>query len=495
MITKRLSGPGWLRLLMICAQALLTIMVVLWLRGQYRSQAAIFDRLTNQIREEAEREVLDSVLMKSVVKPILDTGSRINFRFTFDTDSIKKITNGQQNKSNNFNLPVSHGTVAIAFTDTTCDAGKGKRSITLTNRSIKTQMVIQGVKLFINELTDSTSHSAHLTDSLIHFTDSTLFLNKIRAKLQASLPGIEVIQVHKAATAGNFPDTFFSSKGNVGSMPFPEVRYTGRGTYILKQTTSEIIFALLVLILTATAFIVSFRSLKNQMVLNEMREDFVRNISHELKTPVATVKVALEALQNFSRKNDPEKLSEYLSMAGQEMDRLELLINRVLNISGLSQHRDFLVHEKIDLGALIHETVRMITPQAARVNASINMELPEGEIEFTGDRLQLQGLLLNLIDNALKYAGPSPVIEIGLLRDSGSVKIWVADHGPGIPEKYHRKIFDRFFRISTGDVHSVKGHGLGLTYASHIAQLHHGKIELISPVNGGAKFIIHLPVS
>jgi len=498
---KTPSKTGWLRLMMIGTQAMLTVMVGLWLRMQYHDQAGLFDKLTNQIKTEVEREVLDSALMIKFVKPMLDTGERINMQFTFSTDSIRRISKEfskqpitTMKQGENQVLKADQGSIAIAYTDTV-RLQNHEKAITVKTKFQKTSLMIQGVKLFINEFTDSTKAFAYFTDSLLRFPDTALYLKKLRARMMDELPGIEARLAEPNTVEPTLHDSLFPLSKPAPLNPFPEIRFSGREAHIIRQMIPETIFAFLVLILAASAFTVSFRNLKNQMALNLMRENFISNISHELKTPVATVKVALEALQNYNQKSDPDKLSRYLTMAGQEMNRLELLINRVLNTSGHVPKKGLLVTEQIDLKQLIEETTLLMTPQSEKVDATFNLRMMPEDCPFKGDRLQLQGMLVNLIDNALKYGGTTPKIEINLFMDPDTIRIVVSDQGPGIPAQYHQKVFERFFRVSTGDVHTIKGHGLGLTYARMVAELHGGKIELTTPETGGARFTIKLPIA
>lgn len=473
---------------MVSAQAMLALLVVLWLRGQWMEQGRFLQSQTDQVLGEVEREVFDTLILTTMVRPMLDSGSKVNFRFTFNSDSIRRIAQKMPASKAITNLPFDQGTVAIAISDTGKTASK-HRNITLKTRSDKSRLVIQGVKMFISELTDSSSRFSFFSDSLFRFSDSALFHQKLKEKLLARLPGIGFAFASASDTLLS-PGNVFTA-GDIGHT-FPQVVFTGTTLWLARQLVAEFLFALLVLLLSASAFVVAFRSLKKQILLNQMRDEFVSNLSHELKTPVATVKVALEALQQFNQKNDPERLTEYLTMAGLEMNRLELLISRVLNVSGLSGRRDLMVTEQVDMKSLIENTVRMMSARVEVAGASITLDLPDEEVVVSGDSLQLQGMLLNLLDNALKYGGPIPEISITLKEATGEVTMSVSDKGPGIAEPYREKVFERFFRIPTGDLHAVKGHGLGLSYALMVAGLHGGTIVLKPHEGPGAHFMIKL---
>ncbi|MBK6964234.1 MAG: HAMP domain-containing histidine kinase [Bacteroidales bacterium] len=263
---------------------------------------------------------------------------------------------------------------------------------------------------------------------------------------------------------------------------------------ILRGIWPQFIFALLLVLLTASAFILSFRSLKAQVLLNEQRNDFIRNMSHELKTPVATVKVALEALKNFNRRNDPVLMDEYLDMATAETNRLEMLISRVMNISASNGELIKPNPEQTDMGDLIREVLQAFKPRIEAEKAIVTVNLPDESITENIDRLHLQGVILNLIDNSLKYSIPPAEIEIVLSSDKNGIRITVADRGIGIPAEYRSRIFEKFFRVPTGDRHNVKGYGLGLSYAEMVMKQHGGSITYAERSGGGSIFSLTLPI-
>jgi signal transduction histidine kinase len=264
--------------------------------------------------------------------------------------------------------------------------------------------------------------------------------------------------------------------------------------YLFWRLLPQIFFVSILLALTAAAFYITFRSLKAQIKLGDMKDDFISNMSHELKTPIATVKIALEALNNFNIIDDPKKGREYLGMATAEMDRLELLATRVLNTSLLETGNIYLLQESYELDRLVNEVVASMQPRIRQFEARVSFEKKGRNFKIPMDKLHMQGVLVNLLDNSLKY-GDNPVnIHIALIENNGDIRLQFTDNGPGIPEEYKEKVFEKFFRVPTGDRHDIKGHGLGLSYAAQVMRQHSGNIQVSNVATGGCMFTLTLPL-
>ena len=260
--------------------------------------------------------------------------------------------------------------------------------------------------------------------------------------------------------------------------------------YLFWRLLPQICFVVILLLLTAAAFYFTFKSLGSQIKLGLMKDDFISNMSHELKTPIATVKVALEALNNFNIIEDPVRGREYLGMATAEMDRLELLATRVLNTSLLETGNIYLQQESYELDKLVKEVIQSMQLRIKQFGAGISIAVTGHNFKIPMDKLHMQGVLVNLIDNSLKY-GDKPVnIEIALAENNGAVKLEFKDNGPGIPEEYREKVFEKFFRVPTGDRHNIKGHGLGLSYAAQVMRQHRGNIAVNNLATGGCMFTL-----
>ena len=260
--------------------------------------------------------------------------------------------------------------------------------------------------------------------------------------------------------------------------------------YLYGKLLPQICFGFILLFVTGAAFLITFKSLKAQIKLGNMKDDFISNMSHELKTPIATVKCALEALNNFNVIEDVKLSREYLAMACSEMDRLELLATSSLNTSLLETGKLYIQRESYDLKKLVEEVLQTMQLRLQQQGAKVSFESNGSNFLIPVDKLHTQGVLINLLDNSLKY-GKSPVnINIRLAENNGAVQLMLSDNGPGIPEEYREKVFEKFFRVPTGNRHNTKGYGLGLSYAAQVMRQHNGAINVNNMAGGGCMFTL-----
>lgn len=263
-------------------------------------------------------------------------------------------------------------------------------------------------------------------------------------------------------------------------------------SYLLRRISMPILFSVILLGITILSFVLLYRSLLKQRRLAELKNEFISNITHELKTPIATVGVAIEALRNFNAMNDPQKTKEYLDVSANELQRLGLLVDKVLKLSMFEKKEVELKIEQLQLKDVVDEVVASLRLQLEKHQAKVTM-LAEGNSSLQGDKLHLQSVVFNLLDNALKYGKADPAIEISIKEENESVVLSVTDNGIGMAPEYRDKIFDKFFRIPHGDTHNAKGYGLGLSYAAQVVQKHNGTITVTSEPGIGSKFTITLP--
>ena len=262
--------------------------------------------------------------------------------------------------------------------------------------------------------------------------------------------------------------------------------------YLIKKLVSPILFSLFLVGVTLLSFVLLYRNIQRQKRLANIKNEFISNITHELKTPIATVGVAIEALRNFSAINDPQRTKEYLDISQNELHRLSLLVDKVLKLSMFEKKEIELRFENLDLKGVVDEVVSSMRLQIEKHHANVLVS-QEGDTNMQGDRLHLLSVVFNLLDNALKYANGNTAIKIDMKEKGSDVELSIADNGIGISPEYKDKVFEKFFRVPAGDTHNTKGYGLGLSYVSHVVQKHQGKIEVESQPGLGTKFIITLP--
>lgn len=263
-------------------------------------------------------------------------------------------------------------------------------------------------------------------------------------------------------------------------------------SYMFDKLKLPILFSLLLVGITVASFVLLYRNMLKQKRLAELKNEFISNITHELKTPIATVGVAIEALKSFNAMDDPKRTQEYLSISQNELQRLNLLVDKVLKLSMFEKKEIDLKYELINLKDVVDEVVASMRLQIEKYRASVTVNV-EGDCTLQADRLHLLSVVFNLLDNALKYGGDSPVVQINLEEKENSIEMKVSDNGIGISPEYKDKVFEKFFRVPHGDTHNAKGYGLGLSYTAHVIKKHSGTIRLESEQGKGAIFIIILP--
>jgi two-component system phosphate regulon sensor histidine kinase PhoR len=263
--------------------------------------------------------------------------------------------------------------------------------------------------------------------------------------------------------------------------------------FVLKKMGFQIGGSILLLLFVLISFITVYRNLMAQQRLTVIKNDFISNITHELKTPIATVNVAIEALRNFGGLQSPERTKEYLDISASELQRLSLLVDKVLKLSMFEKHEITLQKESFDLLKLVEEVISSMKLQFEKQKAVVELQATGQNFMINADRMHITSVVYNLLDNALKYSKENPHIGIKLLRQAEYFELRVSDNGIGIADAYRSKIFEQFFRVPSGNRHNIKGYGLGLSYVSHIVQQHHGFIEVESELGKGSTFIVKIP--
>lgn len=231
-----------------------------------------------------------------------------------------------------------------------------------------------------------------------------------------------------------------------------------------------------------------------QKRLDEMKDDFIGNMTHELKTPISTIALSSEVLSDPGISRDPERLRTYARIIRAENDRLRQQVERVLQLATRDQGQRKMHREAVDLHELVEETVGSFRVLLEERKGSCTMDLQAEDAVVEGDRVHLGNALFNLVDNAVKYSKGAPEVHIASSNDRKSVRITVSDKGIGIHREDLRNIFERFFRTHTGNVHDVKGFGLGLHYVAETVRAHHGKVKVDSTWGQGSTFTIEFPL-
>lgn len=249
-------------------------------------------------------------------------------------------------------------------------------------------------------------------------------------------------------------------------------------------------FTLFVVFVSASALY----QIIHQKKISEIKTDFINNMSHEFKTPIATINLALDAIANPKSKLIPEKIERYVNMIREENIRMLTQVENVLRISQLERSSDPLKKVKVDIHLIIEEAISHIELLIADKSGTLTKKFKANQTVVFGNKSHLTNIIVNLLDNALKYNEKKPRVLVETYNLDGYLILKIKDNGIGMSPTIQKKIFDKFYRATSGNIHNVKGHGLGLAYVKKIVDFHKGKIKLESKVNEGTIFNIALPI-
>lgn len=230
-----------------------------------------------------------------------------------------------------------------------------------------------------------------------------------------------------------------------------------------------------------------------QKQIDEIKSDFVNNMTHELKTPISTISLSSEALMKPNITEKPERIDRYSKIIHEEADKLKQQVEKVLQVALFSEGQLELKKEKVDLVSLIKDVIEHNEVRLEECGGKVIINRENISLVSKVDASHLYNVFDNLIDNAIKYSDENPVIEVSLGEKKNFNIITIKDNGIGISSENQKRIFDKFYRVPTGDIHNVKGFGIGLNYASKIISLHQGSIKLSSKLGKGSTFTIELP--
>ncbi len=230
-----------------------------------------------------------------------------------------------------------------------------------------------------------------------------------------------------------------------------------------------------------------------QRQLSDIQKLFINNLTHELKTPISSIGLSAQVLSDEQIVDNPQRLSEYVRIILEQSNRLARNVEKVLNLASLEKNRIQLVLEKTDLDKFVGKTTERFLQSETGMHASIRFtDISPGETIWA-DLFHFANVIQNILENAAKYCKRPPEIEISILKKGRFLCLSFRDNGIGIPRAERKKIFRKFYRVSTGNIHDVKGFGLGLDYVSRIVKAHRWKIKVGENNNGGSVFMIMIP--
>ncbi|MGF6849100.1 two-component system phosphate regulon sensor histidine kinase PhoR [Chitinophaga sp. W3I9] len=476
----KLSIPATISLIALTI-LLITAFQAYWLSNNYREEKRLFTARTNILFRE-------TIFRLQAVKLNLD--SNISLR-VHDRAGMTGVTNVLQERMRDSTMsapamPIRKRTMFVAVDPASMPEDDSVNVQYGVTKGVPATTVFQFLA-GVDSLRDSIT-----VKEVVDRYQRALEREKINVSFTVNTIPLDTTTNHMFNT---FPDDLEGNTVTIGfTKPMSyQVLFENNTWYLLKRISQPILISFFLLAVTIFSFLLLYRNLKQQQRLAQLKNDFISNMTHELKTPIATVSVAIEALRNFDALEDLQTTLEYLDISANEMNRLALLVDKVLKLSMFENREIPLNKEPFDLTDLTRSVMISMKLQFEKQRAVTTLKRTGHNFIITADKLHMTSVLYNLLDNALKYSSQDPNILIHIIDHKQYLELRVTDNGIGIAREYKNKIFEKFFRVPSGNRHNIKGYGLGLSYVSHIIQSHMGFIEVESELHKGSTFSIKLP--
>ena len=324
-----------------------------------------------------------------------------------------------------------------------------------------------------------------------HFNVVTHKNGKYRYVFKPTKP-VQQVNPQRALSQVNYATILFpndiSPQPNKLLLDFPS-----ENTFVIKQMWTVLASAFVFIAIIIFCFTFAVNTILKQKKMSDMTKDFINNMTHEFKTPIATVSLACQAMQDPDIRRLPNQMNRYMGMIKEENDRLGQQVEKVLQIARLDREDFKLNISEVDVHQSISKAVRNIQIQVEKRGGVLNTELNAEQTCIHADEIHLTNMIINLLDNANKYSPENPEITIKTQSNERGVKVMISDKGQGISKEVINKVFDKFYRAPTGNIHDVKGFGLGLSYVKTMVDAHQGEIQVKSEPTKGSTFTLFFP--
>ncbi|HMH20601.1 MAG TPA: HAMP domain-containing sensor histidine kinase [Puia sp.] len=474
-------------LLMVLTIGTIVAFQAFWLRKSYAEEKRLFTIRTNLLFRE-------TILKLEASKLHLDTSINFSFQERPGMTKLARVMLDKQTKDSSGKL---HEQKTFVITMNHEDTNRGAdpaHRIQLRVPDARAFDFLSNIDSLIEPVTASEISARYLRvldKEAIHLPfriKATPVVRDQNNPPRSGLPGSELL---------DFDQDDSKVVTSLGRRMAYELHFDNSGWYVARRIGPQALFSLVLVGFTLLSFLSLYRNWQQQRRLTLLKNDFISNITHELKTPIATLSVAVEALKNFNALHDPARTQEYLDISSNELQRLSLLVDKVLKLSLFEREEIELKKDHFDLKVLVEEVMASMRLQFEKYQARLTLEVQDGEEDadfyLKADKLHITSVIFNLLDNALKYSRQDPAIQIRLASGRGQLLLSVTDNGLGIPAAYMNRIFEKFFRVPTGDRHNVKGYGLGLSYVSYVLQRQGGEISVESQEGAGSRFTVKIP--
>jgi signal transduction histidine kinase len=292
-------------------------------------------------------------------------------------------------------------------------------------------------------------------------------------------------QVHRVSL---FPNDIFR-KTNTLLLYFPEQK-----SIVLKSLSGLMLVSVFFTLIIILSSVLGIVTMLRQKKISDIKTDFINNMTHEFKTPIATISIAVDSINNAKVIDEPERIKSFTRIIREENNRMNARVEQVLQMALLDSSEFRLNLKPVDVNALVTKVAGNIRLQIENREGRLDLHPGATNSWVEADEIHFSNVIMNLLDNANKYSPGKPEISLTTANRGASVVVTVEDRGLGMNTETQRKIFEKFYRLTTGNIHNVKGFGLGLSYARAIVLAHKGEIRVISEVGKGSTFVVTLPV-
>jgi signal transduction histidine kinase len=362
---------------------------------------------------------------------------------------------------------------------------------------------------FVRQLTNTSRYQSFKADTarIFKYFKANIKRNNVidldKAKLWLTI-AIRSSPHTSVPTHADISPNIFHELSYVGSLneelhEFPNAQffvmaiYLNQHNVVIMQIAPRITIAVILVLILILSFYYLIKIIKQQKQLADIKDDFIDNLTHEFKTPIATISAAIEGMQKFKALDDKEKTARYLEISKNELTRLNDMVTKLLNISVYDKNNLKLTLHHVDMVALIDDVVGMEQFRSVKP-IKFTVHLDDAVKQIPADPLHFKNVLVNLVDNAVKYSKDSVEITIIGGREKNMACFTIRDNGIGIPSAELKHVFDKFYRVPTGDMHNIKGSGLGLSYVKSVIEAHGGTITVNSEINVKTEFVISIPL-
>lgn len=344
-----------------------------------------------------------------------------------------------------------------------------------------------------------------------HRIDVTLLGRLIKAELKRQGINLDFKYAVKSFPAGQerfiYGDKNYNSKQltEYKTLLFPHdddlkpnwlyLYFPKQNTFLLKETGLLVIPTFVLTAMLIGIFVFTILIILRQKKLSNIKNDFINNMTHELKTPISTISLASQMLRDNTVTNTPKTIEHISGIIFQESKRLTTQVEKVLQMAVFNEGKLKLKFKEVNINNLINSVVLNFELRVKSKNGELVADLKADPAVVKGDEVHITNVLFNLLDNAVKYSKDEPKITISTELKDNFVVVSVKDNGIGISKEHLGQIFERFYRVPTGNVHDVKGFGLGLSYVKIITEAHKGQVKVESAINKGTKFMIYFPIN